>query len=191
MKNSIAYLFFCIILIACQSKTNTDNTKIKKDENRAFIEITKEQKKHFRNVVEKYERINKLYKYREIVEYTHPLVIKRLMDLNNIDEKMAKDALAKEMEKSLDEIKKTGIFMKSREITKFSDTFVKYNNAIYTSYQTITTLEVQGKPASILETVITVSKDNGNMWYFIDKNGNATGKHILLQEIDEETFNVL
>ena len=42
MKNSIAYLFFCIILIACQSKTNTDNTKIKKDENRAFIEITKE-----------------------------------------------------------------------------------------------------------------------------------------------------
>ncbi len=190
MKYKIVFFILNFYLFSCDRKSNDENNKSFIGE-RNFIEVTQEQKQNFKKSVQQFEKITKQNNFKKIVEYSHPLVIKRLVDLNNIDEKTAKDALAEEMGKTLQELRNSGIIFQKREITKFSDTFVKYNETIYTSYQTSTTLIIHGKTASILETVIAVSKDNGKWWYFIDKNGNATGEHILLQEIDKETFNVL
>jgi hypothetical protein len=187
MKNFILITIVSSILISCQS----NDTKKPKSNGGEFINVSIEFKNDFRKSVKIFEKLSIDKDYKKLVEYSHPLVIKRLATLNNIDAKTAKAAFAKELPFAEEDLKQKGIIFKKREITKFSDTFIKSNGEIYTSYQTYTSFTVENKPASILETTIAVSKDNGKWWYFIDKNGNAEGKHILLEEISQELFDIL
>jgi hypothetical protein len=187
MKNFIFITIICSIFISCQS----NDSKKPKGNGGEFISVSIEFKNDFRKSVKLFEKLSIDKDYKKLVEYSHPLVIKRLATLNNIDEKTAKAAFVKELPFAEEDFKQKGIIFLKREVTKFSDTFIKFNGAIYTSYQTYTTFTVEKKPASILETTIAISKDNGKWWYFIDKNGNAEGKHILLEEINQELFDIL
>ncbi|MFZ4473964.1 MAG: hypothetical protein ACOYPR_02145 [Saprospiraceae bacterium] len=186
----ISISIFCSNINCNQQENNKNKTNNISSESKPFsVELSKE----------KSEKLQKDYKlsvyyfnnqqYDKFVDFLYPPMLEEIMKLNNLSLLEAKKVVTEMTKKEIEEGESKGFKIKKIELVAISNTYIGFENRIYTALSNSVMIEYKGKQTTKLSKTIGISLDNGENWYFIEYNEGI--RNILLKEMPETAFNVL